>query len=121
MECVLLHRHYAFHNKIVYKKLCSISKKIKNLIFNFTKGEILIHIKMENWKILFITIIAMALSILVVKSQAHICMIELDPCNSENFWSFFGYPTCEEQCSDYGYEESKCTKHSNVCKCFYIC
>ena len=124
-----IHIMYTIRKSYI-KSYVLFQKKIKNLIFNITKGEILIHIKMENRKILFITIMAMALSILVVESRSkseksNTCIHELDSCNREYFWSFFGYPTCVKKCLSRGIDESKCiydlTKKSNYCMCFYKC
>lgn len=84
---------------------------------------------MENRKILLITIMAIALSIMIAESEAG-CWnyITGSRCDNEAFWSTVGYKTCNRNCKGRGFKRGKCGKNtercfgfsrrSNVCKCY---
>ena len=84
---------------------------------------------MENRKILFIAFMAMALSIMIVESEAGCWNFVTGSRCDNDFWSHFGYKRCNDNCRNKGYRRGRCEKNkehclgfsrnSNVCHCYH--
>ena len=84
---------------------------------------------MKKEQILFVTIMAIALSFMIVESEAGCWnFITGSRCDNEDFWSKLGYKRCNDNCHSKGYKSGRCEKNaehclglsrnSNVCHCY---